>query len=51
MVTGFSKVEGALAEGKVAGLLHASDASDDGVGKSVRLPAVPTPIPAMTCHA
>jgi len=33
VVTGFSKVEGALAEGKVAGLLHAADASDDGVRK------------------
>ena len=33
VVTGFSKVEGALAEGKVAGLLHAYDASDDGVRK------------------
>ncbi len=33
IVTGFSKVEGALAEGKVVGLIHAADASDDGVRK------------------
>ncbi|WP_020180839.1 RNA-binding protein [Methylopila sp. M107] len=32
-VAGFSKVESALAEGRVAGLVHASDAADDGVRK------------------
>jgi predicted RNA-binding protein YlxR (DUF448 family) len=33
VATGFSKVEAALARGKVAGLLHASDAGTDGVSK------------------
>ncbi len=33
ILTGFAKVEGALASGKAVGLIHASDAADDGIKK------------------
>lgn len=33
LITGFAKVEAALRRGEVVGLVHASDASDDGVRK------------------
>jgi predicted RNA-binding protein YlxR (DUF448 family) len=33
VVTGFAKVEAALASGKAIGLIHASDAADDGIKK------------------
>ncbi|MTI44663.1 hypothetical protein JM93_02533 [Roseibium hamelinense] len=33
LVTGFSKVEAALRQGDVIGLVHATDASDDGIRK------------------
>lgn len=33
VVTGFTKVEGAIAEGRVAALVHAREAADDGVEK------------------
>lgn len=33
LVTGFAKVESALASGKAVGLIHAGDAADDGIKK------------------